>query len=531
MKRFFVSLGEHVLNANSVVVFITLCALWFGFSAGIRPLSFPDEGRYIGVAWEMLTSGNWRVPTLDGMPFFHKPPLFYWITALGLKLFGANEWAGRLAPLLAGLTAAMALHFFVRRHVNQQTANLAVAVLATLPFFYVGAQFSNLDMLVAGMISATIVSGASAVLALEKGQPHHALLTAAYVFAALGILAKGLIGVVLPGAILLAWILVTKRYRLILSLFPLTLLFLFAVLVAPWFGLMEKSYPGFLNYFFVYHHFQRFAEMGFNNQQAFWFYVPVLILLTLPWSLWIWRAFTRSALLEKERFDVRILMIIWLMGIVGFFSLPSSKLVGYILPALPPFAFLIADAILACHAKTTPPTSSAPSPYFGACLLVAVTLCFTVLPIAAQLDTVSFKKVLTSVSLKFEPEDQMVMIEEYQYDMPFYLRAAKPAWVVSHWNDPSIPINDDSRKELFDAGKFDPAMMQRVLLMPADFRSQLCQYAEGALWVWGKKEEQANYPFLEPSTRLSSTERKTLWRLDAPFRKQLTICRETPSNG
>ncbi|MEI7429548.1 MAG: glycosyltransferase family 39 protein [Betaproteobacteria bacterium] len=531
MKRFFSTFGERVLEAGSARVFLTLCALWLGLSAGIRPLTLPDEGRYIGVAWEMLNSGNWLVPTLDGMPFFHKPPLFYWITALGLKLFGANEWAGRLAPMLAALTAAITLHIFVRRYVNQWTANLAVAVLATLPFFYVGAQFSNLDMLVAGMISATIVSGASAVLALDKGQPHRSLLTVAYIFAALGVLAKGLIGIVLPGAILFAWIIVTRKYRLILALFPITLLLLFAVLVTPWFWLMEKTHPGFLHYFFVYHHFQRFSETGFNNQQAVWFYVPVLLALALPWSLWIWRAFNRKFLFDKERFDVRSLMVLWLLGIVGFFSLPNSKLVGYILPALPPFAFLIADAILSWRSRTKAAAPSAPSPYLGACLIFSAALCFTIIPVAGQLDKVSFKKVLTTVEPKFQPEDQMVMIEEYQYDMPFYLRATNPAWVVSNWKDPVIPKNDDSRKELFDAGQFNPAMMQKVLLLPADFTSRLCQQSEGTLWVWGKTEEVPNYPFLESSTIASTAGKKALWRLDTPFRKQLTICRGMPNNG
>ena len=531
MRRFFSTFAKRVLEAGSTRVFLTLCALWLALSAGIRPLTQPDEGRYIGIAWEMLNSGNWLVPTLDGMPFFHKPPLFYWITAAGLELFGVNEWAGRLVSLLAALTAAITLHAFVRRYVDKRTANLAIAVLVTLPFFYVGAQFANLDMLVAGMISATIVSGASAVLALERGEPHRAALTTAYVFAALGILAKGLIGVVLPGAILFAWLIVSKKHLLILSLFPITLILLFVALVAPWFWLMEKTHPGFLHYFFVYHHFQRFAETGFNNQQAFWFYIPVLILLALPWSLWIWRAFNRTFLMDKERFAIRSLMILWLLGIVVFFSLPSSKLVGYILPALPPFAFLIADAILAWRTGTNASVPSRPSAFLGVSLTIAAILCFALIPVASHFDSISFKKVMTTALPKFQAEDQMVMIEEYQYDMPFYLKATTPAWVVSNWKDPAIPKNDDSRKELFDAGKFDPAMMQKVLVLHDDFVSRLCQKHDGALWIWGKTENVSRYPFLDTSPMLFSNGKKALWRLDNAFRKELTICRGMPNNG
>src|SRR5689334_2016600 len=75
-------------------LFVFAIALtWLGCTAWMRPLFLPDEGRYVGVAWEMLASGNWLTPTLDGMPFFHKPPLFYWLTALAMNAFGANEWA------------------------------------------------------------------------------------------------------------------------------------------------------------------------------------------------------------------------------------------------------------------------------------------------------------------------------------------------------------------------------------------------------------------------------------------------------
>ena len=76
--------------------------LWLSFSLGWRALALPDEGRYVGVAWEMLRSGNWLIPTENGLPFFHKPPLFYWLTAASMQLFGTGAAAARLAPLLGG---------------------------------------------------------------------------------------------------------------------------------------------------------------------------------------------------------------------------------------------------------------------------------------------------------------------------------------------------------------------------------------------------------------------------------------------
>ena len=85
-----------------------LCALaWLGFTAWARPLFIPDEGRYVGVAWEMLNSGDWVTPRLDHLPFLHKPPLFYWITAAAMRIFGVNDGVARTASILAGSGLAL----------------------------------------------------------------------------------------------------------------------------------------------------------------------------------------------------------------------------------------------------------------------------------------------------------------------------------------------------------------------------------------------------------------------------------------
>jgi len=92
-----------------------LLGLWLAATAWLRPLTLPDEGRYVGVAWEMLRSGDWLTPTLNGLPFFHKPPLFYWLTAGSMALFGAHEAAARVAPWLGAWGGGLALYLFLRR--------------------------------------------------------------------------------------------------------------------------------------------------------------------------------------------------------------------------------------------------------------------------------------------------------------------------------------------------------------------------------------------------------------------------------
>ena len=127
MKRFLSAVAARLLETRSTLLVLLVCAAWLAMLAGARSLMLPDEGRYIGVAWAMLRSGDWLTPTLDGLPYFHKPPLFYWLTGLALQLFGVNEWAGRLASVFGALLAVGGLFFFVRRYAGERPATLAAA--------------------------------------------------------------------------------------------------------------------------------------------------------------------------------------------------------------------------------------------------------------------------------------------------------------------------------------------------------------------------------------------------------------------
>ncbi|WP_313388517.1 ArnT family glycosyltransferase, partial [Achromobacter aegrifaciens] len=164
--------------------FLLAIGAWLAFLAWIRPLTLPDEGRYAGVAWDMLRSGSHAVPLLDGMPYFHKPPLYYWLTELSFSVFGVHPWAARVPSWLAAWGAVAALYCFVRRYRDTETAALTVLVLATMPFFYGGAQFANLDMLVAGLITLCVLAAVDTALRVERGQAWRAMAVAAGVLAA-----------------------------------------------------------------------------------------------------------------------------------------------------------------------------------------------------------------------------------------------------------------------------------------------------------------------------------------------------------
>jgi 4-amino-4-deoxy-L-arabinose transferase-like glycosyltransferase len=319
-------------------VLLTLLGAWLLITLGLRPLLLPDEGRYADVARLML-SGDVLVPRLDGLPFFHKPPLFYWLDSAAMQVFGVNEFAGRFGSAVGAWLMGAALFFAMRRWHGERAAAIALGVLATTPFFFIGGQYANHDMLVGGLITAAVLAFACAVEA-----PAVALrwVVAGWVLCGLAILAKGLIGFVLPALVIGPWLLAQGRWRQMLRLLhPLGLL-AFGVVALPWCIAMQLRYPGFFDYFIVEQHFRRFAQSDFNNVHGVWFFILLLPTLALPWSGWLVRALGDAW--SRRSVPAMSLYAWWIVAVVGFFSIPSSKLIGYALPALAPWCALMALA-------------------------------------------------------------------------------------------------------------------------------------------------------------------------------------------
>ncbi|MDE1929609.1 MAG: glycosyltransferase family 39 protein, partial [Burkholderiales bacterium] len=312
-----------------------MLALWLLFSIGARPLLLPDEGRYAGVALEMLR-GDALQPTLDGLPFFHKPPLLYWLDLLPLRLLGTNEFAARCAPALFGWLLGMALFLHLRRRHGEAVARTGLLVLATSPLFFLGAQYVNHDIGVAACITAALLATLRAVE--DPRRVALRWLVLGWMFCGLGVLAKGLIGIVLPAAVIGPWLLAQGRWRQVLALLHPAALLVFGAVALPWMVAMQLRHPAFYDYFIVEQHFRRFTGTDFNNRMPFWFFVVVLPLLMLPWTLWLVPALRRLRPVDP----LLAFYAWWIVVIVGFFSLPESKLVGYVMPALAPMAALLA---------------------------------------------------------------------------------------------------------------------------------------------------------------------------------------------
>ncbi|APW37538.1 hypothetical protein RD110_10350 [Rhodoferax koreense] len=492
----------------SLAILLVLAA-----TAWARPLMLPDEGRYAGVAWEMLRSGDWWTPTLDGLPFFHKPPLFYWITAAAMSMFGMHEWTARAASMLGAWTGATAVYLFAWRWGSPRLARLAVVALLAQPLFFLGGQFANLDMLVAGCISATVLLAAHGALQQQAGRPHRHALAGAYVFAALGVLAKGLIGIVLPGLVIVVWLLALRRWRTLLALWWWPGLLLMLAIAAPWFLVMQARFPDFLNYFFVVQHFQRFSGSGFNNVQAWWFYPAVLLLCHGLWLPWLLRIFAPTQLTAARRDPVRLLMWVWFAVVLVFFSLPKSKLVGYVLPAVPPLVYLLADSF-AVQTAAVEGVDGAHGPrrwWSGAVALSAIGALAVVAWLALH-PVKSTRQLALVLKDRHQPTEPLFMLGNYDYDVPFYAGLREPVAIVDAWDDPALAQSDNWRKEIADAAGFAPARASASLLLPAQLPAALCDAPLS--WVIGPADQADAWPALAGAEQVYRGEGRVLWRVD-----------------
>lgn len=514
---------------------VTLLAfVWLAATTWTYPLLLPDEGRYVGVAWHMLGTGDYLTPMLNGMPFFHKPPLFYWLTALFLSVFGVNAWAARLCSVLIAALLVGLLYRFLKTYANQRIAILSAVILAVQPFLFGAAHYANLDMLVGGIMSLTVIAGATAVFQREQARSDRVAVLCMYAAAALGFLAKGLIGVVLPGGVLFFWLLGRRRFAAMGHLLWWPGMVLFIALSLPWMVLVQLRYPGFFDYYIVYQHFERFLETGFNNPHPFWFYIPVILGLTLPWSVQLWRwcvasgPRNMSGVPPVERIEqvgrgvMRGLMLSWLLVILIFFSIPTSKLVGYVIAALPPLAWFIAEVFEARWVRDPSATERS----LASSMLIAIGICAAAVLAMVTFPQPSNKPLAQTLAQSWRAGDQLVMLERYAYDVALYAGRTDPAIVVTDWQDPDILHSDDWRRELYDAGTFAPEVAQAVLWLPERLREALCLTDRPTYWIVGRRSVAEKYTFLQDSETFDMGGRMLMWRV--PSGEAFKYCAETP---
>lgn len=330
-----------ILIATALIRLITLA---------LYPLMDTTEARYGEMARIMVETGNWLTPQFDyGVPFWGKPPLFTWMSSLGIEVFGLNEFAVRFPHWLAGVAVILVVAHFANKHnVNALIASL---VIATSAVFSISAGAVMTDM-------ALTLSMAIAMIGFYQcwhGSTKAGLL--GFFGIALGLLAKGPLIIVLIGLSLVPWIILNYGVKNGIALFikrvPIIKgIVIISVIALPWYLMAENATPGFLNYFIVGEHFQRFMVSGWEGDLygkahnevkgmiwLFWIYAAA------PWSIILpilaWRSQKEKQDTIKRNSDLKSYLFFWMISPMILFTLSGNILPAYVLPGIPALGLLV----------------------------------------------------------------------------------------------------------------------------------------------------------------------------------------------
>jgi 4-amino-4-deoxy-L-arabinose transferase-like glycosyltransferase len=517
-----------------LILFIFFCILFFSFLGGHHLIS-PDETRYVGIAWEMFHNNNYITPTIASSPFLGKPILFYWLEILAFKCFGVSELSARLFPALLGVITTLITYSFGRIVFNRQTGIIASLIVASSPLYFALAHYANMDGEVASFLTCSLLCFYIGIHKINNQQQTSLWFYSAYIISALAFLTKGLIGLVFPIAIVFFWLAITSNWKILLRVKLLQGIILIAIIITPWLYLCEQQNPGFLYYFFIWNQFFRFVGDDFNQQQPWFYYLPLVLVGVFPFTLYLLQILhhhIKNIFTNVKSTSPEIFLLIWLIFITLFFSIPKSKLVGYIGPALPPISILIAIYLVKKWEELPSKTNTISTfiviivflslaivlpllaivipqqegimetqPYaiFLSILLFisSILLCLSLYKklkfgsiITILIATVLILNITLISSLKYwslqwnwpiakyskiyktkHPNIKIFMFGHYYYAIPMYLNQIVPT--VSNWNDINrAKLSDNWQREIYEGLKYYHKDLPPTLVNYAQFKKE-----------------------------------------------------------
>ena len=342
-----------MLRRNPLLVIIVAALACRLLLLPFLPIVDPTEGRYAVVSQEMVLSNDWVTPRvwIEGelIPFLGKPPLFFWMAAGAMKVFGVNAFAARLPSWLALVALVALLGWVLRRYADERTSWLAMGLTVTCPVLLgVGGAVAT-DMLL-----SLFVAGSILVYAAFASEPDRRLRKrwSLFLFALLagGFMTKGPVAIALFGLPVLAWTIRYRKWALLRDHSWGWGSALFLVLVVPWFWLCQQHNPDFLKYFFVNENFLRFVTHSYGDRYGKGHLYPhgsaivMLLIAALPWSLHAgWARWQHRRETSWRRSDE--LTSLLFLGIVMptlFWCLARQLLITYLLPMVPLFCAWLA---------------------------------------------------------------------------------------------------------------------------------------------------------------------------------------------
>lgn len=352
----------------AVCLFVGFCLVWF-YTLGARTLVPSDEGRYAEIAREMAASGDFLTPHLNGIKYFGKPPLQAWATALVFSAFGLGEWQVRLWTGLCGLAGIVMVYLAGSRLYGRATGITAALVLGS-SFFWAGAgHVASYDMGLSAMLACALCAMLIAQRPATTPRARRNWMLGCWAAMALAVLSKGLVGILLPGMVLVVYTLVSGDWRIWQRLHVVPGLALFLAIAAPWFVLVSLENPEFPAFFFMREHVGRFTSDVHSRYQPWHYFLPFLVVGIAPWFGVLAQSLRHGWRAGAAGFDPGRFLVVWAGSIFVFFSLSNAKLPAYILPVFPALALLIARYLDSASHKATI-VAAAPPATLGAAVLV-----------------------------------------------------------------------------------------------------------------------------------------------------------------
>lgn len=343
-------LARQLCGWIAPTVAVLVIGMAFFYRLGGYPLfDEPNDAQYAEVAREMVESGDWVTPRLNYVVFLNKPPLLYWLISSAFAVSGVNEFAARLPGLLVTVGTLVLLYVMGRELFGRGTGLLALAVYASMPSTFFEARTVRPDGL---LTAATLAALLAFVLALRSdGRRRRHAIWGLQVALAVGVMAKGIVGLLLPSFPIVAVLIAEREGRLFRQLVNPARWWPFLLLVVPWHALAAWRNTGFLWDYVVQQHFLFFFDRKVPRDSVpvalpvFW---GAFFMRLFPWTVFapvtIWHATKQLARGPRARFPP-VLLLSWIGGVLAFFSLSPARLEHYALPALPAFALLLAELL------------------------------------------------------------------------------------------------------------------------------------------------------------------------------------------
>ena len=323
-----------------MLCWLAAALLWFG-PLGYRDLVHPDEGRYSEISREMLATGDWVTPRLDTLKYFEKPPLQYWATAAAFAAFGESDFVARLFTALTGFLAVLAVWFTGRRLWGPLAGDYAAITTVSMTWMMSVSHVVTLDMGISFFLTVALCGFLLAQDARASDTVRRRWMLLVWAAMSGAMLTKGLIGVLIPGAVLFLYSAICKQWKLWKEMQWIRGGLLFVLLTAPWFVLVSQRNPEFAHFFFIHEHFERYLTTEHHREGAWWYFVPILVGGLLPWTTLLPALARYGWKGTAEAQPANRLLVIWCGFIFLFFSLSGSKLPGYILPMFPALGLLL----------------------------------------------------------------------------------------------------------------------------------------------------------------------------------------------